>query len=152
MQTTSGKAKRILVADDDPVIRKLITRFVEKEGFEPVVVNDGGAAYRLLKSDADFCGAVLDMMMPHLEGLDVIRFMSTEKRLQRIPVMMVTSEQDLKLMANSFAAGVTLFLSKPFTSEQFQMTFRLLVNRNDTRTNGRLKITPLATTLHYSPQ
>jgi CheY-like chemotaxis protein len=137
MQTTSGQTRRILVADDDPIIRKLITRFVEKEGFEPVVVNDGGAAYRLLKTNADFYGAVFDMMMPHLEGLDVIRFMSTEKRLQRIPVMMVTSEQDLKLMSNSFAAGVSLFLPKPFTSEQFQITFRLLVKDNDTRANDR---------------
>ena len=67
------------------------------------------------------------MMMPQLAGLDVIRFMSTEKRLLRIPVMMITSEQDLRLMANSFAAGVTLFLPKPFSPEQFQTTFRLLV-------------------------
>jgi chemosensory pili system protein ChpA (sensor histidine kinase/response regulator) len=128
MQMTVGKTKRVLVADDDPIIRRMVTRFVEKEGYEPVVVNDGGAAYRLLKDDSQFCGAVFDMMMPHLEGLDVIRFMSTEKRLMRIPVMMITSEQDLKLLANSFAAGVTVFLPKPFTTEQFQTTFRLLMN------------------------
>lgn len=124
------KTRRVLVADDDPVIRRMVTRFVEKEGYEPVVVNDGGAAYRLLQTDSDFSGAVFDMMMPHLEGLDVIRFMSTEKRLMRIPVMMITSEQDLKLLANSFAAGVTVFLPKPFTSEQFQTTFRLLMRSN----------------------
>jgi CheY-like chemotaxis protein len=128
MQETSGKTNRILVADDDPIIRRLVTRFVEKEGYEPIVVNDGRAAYRLLRTDSNFCGAVFDMMMPHLEGLDVIRFMSTEKRLRRIPVMMITSEQDLKLLANSFAAGVTAFLPKPFTSEQFQTTFRLLLS------------------------
>lgn len=127
MNSATPITKRILIADDDPIIQRLVTRFVEKEGFEPVVVNDGAAAYRLLKTDANFCGAIFDMMMPHLEGLEVIRFMSTEKRLMRIPVMMVTSEQDLKLMANSFAAGVTLFLPKPFSPEQFQMTFRLLV-------------------------
>lgn len=129
MQTT-GTTRRVLVADDDPVIRRMVTRFVEREGYEPVVVNDGGAAYRLLQIDSDFCGAVFDMMMPHLEGLDVIRFMSTEKRLMRIPVMMITSEQDLKLLANSFAAGVTAFLPKPFTTEQFQTTFRLLMRSN----------------------
>lgn len=127
MNAAPTSTTRILIADDDPIIRRLLTRFVEKEGYQPVVVNDGGAAYRLLQTDANFCGAIFDMMMPHLEGLDVIRFMSTEKRLMRIPVMMVTSEQDLKLMANSFAAGVTLFLPKPFSSEQFQTTFRLLV-------------------------
>ena len=135
MQTAPTKSQRILIADDDPVIRRLVTHFLEKEGYEAVVVHDGGAAYRVLQGDANFCGAIFDMMMPCLEGLDVIRFMSTEKRLQRIPVMMITSEQDLRLMANSFAAGVTLFLPKPFTREQFQTTFRLLVNGK----NGTVK-------------
>lgn len=134
MQRTE-ESRRVLVADDDPVIRHLVTRLVEKEGYEPVVVNDGGAAYRLLQVDSDFCGAVFDMMMPHLEGLDVIRFMSSEKRLTRIAVMMITSEQDLKLLANSFAAGVTLFLPKPFTSEQFQTTFRLLMKSSRQNAN-----------------
>lgn len=133
MPTTPPQTQRILIADDDPIIRRVVTRLTESEGFQPVVVNDGGAAYRLLQTDANFCGAIFDMMMPQLAGLDVIRFMSTEKRLLRIPVMMITSEQDLRLMANSFAAGVTLFLPKPFTPEQFQTTLRLLVKG---RVNG----------------
>jgi CheY-like chemotaxis protein len=123
------KARRILIADDDPIIRHMVTRFVEMEGCQPVVVHDGGAAFRLLQADANFCGAILDMMMPQLEGIDLMRFMRTEKRLMRIPVMMITSESDLKLMANSFAAGVTIFLPKPFSTEQFQSTFRLLLNQ-----------------------
>ena len=139
MNTAPGTSNRVLVADDDPIIRRMVTRFVEQEGFEPVVVHDGGAAYRLLQTDANFCGAIFDMMMPHLEGLDVIRFMSTEKRLMRIPVMMVTSEQDLRLMANSFAAGVTLFLPKPFSPEQFHTTFRLLVNGKHANVQNRLQ-------------
>jgi DNA-binding response OmpR family regulator len=124
------QTRRILIADDDPIIRHLVTRFVQLEGYQPVVVDDGGAAYRLLKTDADFRCAIFDMMMPHLEGIEVMRFMRTEKRLMRIPVMMITSEPDLNLMANSFAAGVTIFLPKPFTTEQFQSTFRLLLNHH----------------------
>ena len=131
------KSQRILVADDDPVIRRVVTRLVEMEGYEPVVVNDGGAAYRLLQTDSNFCGAVFDMMMPHLEGLDVMRFMSTEKRLMRIPVMMITSEPDLKLLANVFAAGVTVYLPKPFTTEQFQSTFRLLLAGKNNEAKSR---------------
>jgi len=136
MSTAAPKTQRILIADDDPIIRHMVTRLTANEGFQPVVVNDGGAAYRLLQTDANFSGAIFDMMMPQLAGLDVIRFMNTEKRLLRIPVMMITSEQDLRLMANSFAAGVTLFLPKPFTPEQFQTTLRLLVQgKQDTSKN-----------------
>jgi CheY-like chemotaxis protein len=121
-------SRRVLVADDDPVIRHLVSHLIERAGFLPVLVEDGRAAYQLLQNDADFSGAIFDMMMPHLEGLEVIRFMRTEKRLMRIPVLMITSEQDLKLMANSFAAGAALFLPKPFTSEQFHNTFSLLIS------------------------
>jgi CheY-like chemotaxis protein len=121
---------RVLVADDDPVTRRLVSSIVQNQGYQVLAVNDGREAIRALRTDSDFCAAVFDMMMPHLEGIDVARFMTTEKRLMRIPVLMITSEQDLRLMATSFAAGVTLFLSKPFTKEQFLSTFNLLLRTN----------------------
>lgn len=126
--------KRILIADDDPVMRHLLTSIVRKEGYHTVVVDDGREAYRILQSDADFRAGIFDMMMPHLEGLDIIRYMRTEKRLQRIPVMMISAERDLQLMAKSFVAGATVFLTKPFTTTQFQSTLRvLLANKTVTR-------------------
>ena len=123
-------SRRILIADDDSVIRHLIASLVEREGYEAVVVNDGGEACRLLQTDANFCAAIFDKMMPNIQGLDVIRFMKTEKRLLRIPVLLITSEQDLQLISESFAAGVTLFLSKPFTTGKFQSTLRLLLSNS----------------------
>jgi CheY-like chemotaxis protein len=126
MITVTQQSKRVLVADDDPVIRRLVTSAVQREGFEVIAANDGREAYRILQSDSKFKAAIFDMMMPHLEGLEVIRFMRTEKRLMRIPAMMITSEKNLKLMADSFSAGATLFLHKPFTAEQLQTTLRIL--------------------------
>ena len=120
-------SRRILLADDDSVIRRLLTSIVAREGYTAVAVEDGREAYRILQSDADFSGAIFDMMMPNLDGLEVLRYMRTEKRLMRIPVLMITSEQDLKFTAASFAAGATVFLPKPFTAAQFQTTFKILV-------------------------
>ncbi len=117
---------RVLVADDDPVIRHLVASSVKKAGYTPVEVTDGREAYRTLQGDSDFKAAIFDMMMPYLEGIDVIRYMRTEKRLMRIPVMMITSEQDLKVMTNSFAAGASVYLPKPFNSEQLQTTLSML--------------------------
>lgn len=122
-----SKSRRILVADDDPVIRHLLSSIAQREGYSAVAVSDGREAYRILHSDADFCGAIFDMQMPNIDGLEIIRYMQTEKRLRRIPVLMITSERDLKYTAASFAAGATLFLPKPFTAPQFQSTFRILV-------------------------
>lgn len=127
MSTQANRRKRILVADDDPMIRHLAANLIEKENCKPVVLEDGGAAYRLLQTDADFCGAILDVKMPQIGGLDLLRFMRSEKRLMRIQVIIMTSERDLLTMANSFAAGAALFLQKPFTSEQFLSSFRLLM-------------------------
>jgi two-component system, sensor histidine kinase ChiS len=124
--------KRVLIADDDPVMRHLLTSIVRMEGFDAVVVDDGREAYRILQSDADFRAGIFDMMMPHLEGLDIIRFMRTEKRLQRIPVMMISAERDVKLLAKSFEAGATVFFAKPFNTNQFQSTLRILLANKTT--------------------
>lgn len=119
--------KRVLVADDDPVMRHLVTTILKQREYEAVVAKDGREAYRILQTDSQFSGAIIDMTMPFLEGLDLIRYMRSERRLMRIPVMMITAEQDIKLMASSFTAGATAFLPKPFTPEQLQSAIRMLL-------------------------
>ena len=119
--------RRVLVADDDPVMRLLVTNVLKQQGCEVVVANDGRDAYRILQADSQFRAAVFDMTMPFLEGLDLIRYMRSENRLMRIPIMMISAEQDIKLMASSFSAGATAFLPKPFTPEQLQSAIRMLV-------------------------
>src|SRR5918992_2456256 len=94
---------RVLVADDDPVMTHLITTILKQRRCEAVVAHDGREAYRILQSDSGFRAAILDMNMPFLEGLDLIQYMHSERRLRRIPIMMITAEQDIKLMSNSFA-------------------------------------------------
>ena len=130
-------SQRILLADDDPVIRHLVKSILRKEGHEVVVAHDGREAIRTLQTDANFSAAIFDMMMPHIEGIDIIRHMRTEKRLMRIPVMMITSEQDLTLMTNSFAAGATVFLPKPFTTRQLQTMLRMLLKTNRGTSNAK---------------
>lgn len=127
--TKATNARRVLVADDDPIIRRLVTSVVTKYGYEAVVVEDGREAIRVLQRDSNFGAAIFDMMMPHIEGIDVIRHMQTEKRLMRIPVMMITSEEDYDLMKDSFGAGATVFLPKPFTTTQLQTMLGVLVSK-----------------------
>ena len=123
--------RRILVADDDPVIKHLLASIIEKEGCTAVVANDGRGAYRTLHSDADFKVTTFDMMMPHLEGSDIIPHIKTEKRLMRIPVIMTISEQSIKFMTRSFIAGASVFLSKPFAPEQLQFVLRMFLGEDD---------------------
>jgi CheY-like chemotaxis protein/HPt (histidine-containing phosphotransfer) domain-containing protein len=128
MNSSKGKSvSRVLIADDDPVIRHWLTSILEGEGHSVVSTNDGRDAYRLLQGDANFAGAVFDMSMPYLQGSDLIRFMRTEKRLMRIPVMLITAESDVKLVATGFAAGATILLPKPFTRQRLQQMLRLML-------------------------
>jgi CheY-like chemotaxis protein len=122
-------SRRILVADDDPAILRLVTAIVEKEGYTVVPARDGREAYKLLQDDANFMAGIFDVVMPHIQGPELVRYMRTEKRLMRIPVMMMTAEQNPKLSSDSFAAGAVVFLPKPFTTAQLQIMLRMLISK-----------------------
>jgi len=126
-------SRRVLVADDDPLTSQMLAVIAKKEGYEIVSVHDGREAYRLLKSDADFKAAVINITMPNLRGLDILRHMKTEKRLMRIPVLVVSGESGLKQMADSFAAGATMFLPKPVTQDQLQRTLRIALTSRESK-------------------
>ena len=127
MKLKEEPPRRVLVADDDPVMRHLITTTLKRQEYESLVAKDGREAYRILQTDSQFRAAIFDMTMPFLEGLDLVRYMRSERRLMRIPIMMISAEQDIKLMASSFSAGATAFLPKPFTPEQLQSAIRMLL-------------------------
>jgi CheY-like chemotaxis protein len=120
---------RVLVADDDPAILRLVTAILEKEGYLVVGARDGREAYKALQDDASFTAAVFDVVMPHIPGPELVRYMRTENRFNKIPVMMMTAEQDPKLSSDSFAAGAVVFLPKPFTTTQLQTMLRMLVGK-----------------------
>ena len=120
---------RILVADDDPAILRLIKTILEKEGFSVVSARDGKEAYKALQDHPDVTAAVLDVVMPHIQGPELVRYMKSEKRFMSIPVMMMTAEQDPKLSSDSFAAGAIVFLPKPFTTAQLQIMLQMLIGK-----------------------
>ena len=120
---------RILVADDDPAILRLVSMILEKEGYEVIKANDGREAYKTLQADSDFTAAVFDVVMPHITGPELVRHMRTEKRFMKIPVMMMTAEQDPKLSRDSFSAGAVVFLPKPFTTAQLHIMLQMLIGK-----------------------
>ena len=126
---SSEKTRRMLVADDDPAILRLIATILEKENFTVVTARDGREAYKTLQADADFTAAILDVVMPHITGPELVRFMKEDDRLKKIPVMMMTAEQDPKLSSDSFSAGAVVFLPKPFTTAQLQIMLQMLIGK-----------------------
>lgn len=129
-QETVSHSRRVLVAEDDAVTRRLIATVLKGDECEMVSVDNASKAYRVLRSDADFNVAIFDMKLPNPEGLEVIRYMRTEKRLMRIPVMITSSEQSIKLMADGFAAGAAVFLPKPFSVAQLRTMLLMLFSKS----------------------
>src|SRR6187401_3010256 len=130
--TLTNDNRRMLVADDDPAILRLIATILEKENYHVVTARDGREAYKILQGDADFTAAILDVIMPHISGPELVRYMKSEERLKRIPVMMMTAEQDPKLSSDSFSAGAIVFLPKPFTTAQLQIMLQMLIGKETT--------------------
>lgn len=126
----SGVQKQVLVADDDPAILRLVKIIVEKEGYAVVSARDGKEAYKLLQSGEPFSAAIFDVVMPYIQGTELVKYMQSEKRLMKIPVIMMTAEQNPRLSSESFAAGAIAFLPKPFTTSQLQTMLRMFVQKS----------------------
>lgn len=122
---------QVLVADDDPAILRLVKTIVEKEGFTVVTARDGREAYKLLVSGDTFAAAIFDVVMPFIQGTELVKHMQSEKRLMKIPVIMMTAEQNPRLPSESFASGAVAFLPKPFTPVQLQTMLRMFVKKDE---------------------
>jgi len=121
---------QILVADDDPAILRLVKAIVEKEGYTVVAARDGKEAYKLLQSGEPFVAAIFDVVMPYIQGTELAKHMQSEKRLMKIPVIIMTAEQNPRLSSESFSLGAVAFLPKPFTTAQLQTMLRMFVRGN----------------------
>lgn len=125
----NSEQAQVLVADDDPAILRLVKTIVEKEGYKVQTARDGREAYKLLTSGDTFIAAIFDVVMPYIQGTELVKHMQSEKRLMRIPVIMMTAEQNPRLPSESFASGAVAFLPKPFTTVQLQTMLRMFVQK-----------------------
>ncbi len=109
---TSGTTKgRILIADDEPSVRDVMSRALESAGYETVLASDGVEVFdRALAREAD--AALLDLNMPRADGIAGIRSL---KRLDpTLSVIAVTGSASREMIAQSLAAGARSCLLKPF--------------------------------------
>lgn len=121
---------RILIADDDRALLKSLGAIVNNQGYEAIVAADGLEAYNLLNEDGDFAATMFDMFMPHLQGLDLVRFMKSDEKLMHIPVGVITAQEDPKLWDQSLAAGADVFLPKPFSPPQVTMMLDMMIGKH----------------------
>jgi two-component system response regulator MprA len=117
---------RLLVVDDDPLLRTTVGRALRLEGYEVVAAEDGVAAWQHLRNDV-FGAVVLDVSMPRLDGLTVCRRL--REAGDRTPVLMLTARDGIQDRVGGLDAGADDYLVKPFALEELHARVRALLRR-----------------------
>ena len=122
---------KILFAEDDPDVQKGVVTLLTREKYTVDAVDNGeDALYSLL--DGDYDAAILDIMMPKKNGLEVVR--EARKKGIRTPVMMLTAMDELDDKINGLDAGADDYLPKPFAGGELLARLRALLRRTESYT------------------
>jgi two-component system sensor histidine kinase/response regulator len=105
----------LLVVDDDAANREVLCRRLERQGHDVVTVSSGLDAMRIL-SETAFDLVLLDIMMPEMDGYEVLGRIKSDSALQHIPVIMVSALNELQSVVRCVEAGAEDYLTKPFNA------------------------------------
>jgi DNA-binding response OmpR family regulator len=106
--------QRILLADDEPRLLHVVGLYLSMEGFEVTEASDGTEAIAMLDKD-EFDLAILDVMMPGVDGIEVCRHIRSQPRTQTMPVLVFTSLSSDKDVERARLAGANHLITKPFS-------------------------------------
>jgi DNA-binding response OmpR family regulator len=137
-------AARILVVEDDPDIAALVTRYLDKAGFISERVASGRDALTAISARPPDL-LVLDLMLPHVDGLDVCRVVRGNESTAGLPIIMLTARADESERIVGLELGADDYLAKPFSPNELVARVRALLRRAH-RAAG-----PRAHTLTYGP-
>lgn len=112
---------RVLIAEDDPVSRKILSRVVEKSGHECLVAEDGVQAWELYKDTPGVDVIISDWMMPALNGLELCRMVRREHRDEYTYFIFLTALGDREHLLLGLEAGADDYLSKPLDRDELEM-------------------------------
>jgi phosphoserine phosphatase RsbU/P len=116
---------RILIADDDPVSNRLLSAALAKSGYEVESVQDGQAAWAVLGSKETPRMAILDWMMPGLDGPDVCRRVRARTGGRYAYLLLLTARGEKEDLVEGLAAGADDYLTKPFDSQELHARLRV---------------------------
>jgi DNA-binding response OmpR family regulator len=116
---------RVLLADDDVELSDMLSEYLEREGFSVTAVHDGESAARQAL-EGDFQIAVLDVMMPRVDGVEALRRI---RRASRIPVIMLTARGDDVDRIVGLELGADDYVTKPCTPRELAARLRAILRR-----------------------
>jgi DNA-binding response OmpR family regulator len=118
----------ILVADDEQDIRELVAYRLSRAGYTIIEARDGQEAFELAVAQSPDM-AVLDVMMPRLNGFDLTDRLRHTPATQRLPILLMSASVQEVDISRGFAAGADGYLTKPFTPDQLLTRVRDVLSR-----------------------
>lgn len=118
---------RVLVADDDRAIRESLARALELDGYEVELASDGAAALATIRAARPDV-AIVDVMMPNIDGLTLCRVLRAER--DRLPILMLTARTETSDRVAGLDAGADDYLPKPFELDELLARLRALLRRS----------------------
>jgi len=107
----------VLVADDDEDILELVGAVLGKAGYDVAKASNGTQALELLRARRP-CVAVLDVAMPELDGVEVLRFVRADTELADLPVILLTARAQEDDVRHAYAEGASKYIRKPFSPRE----------------------------------
>jgi DNA-binding response OmpR family regulator len=123
----------ILVVDDEPVVRDVLSRYLTREGYTVSEAADGEEALSAIRSDPPQA-VVLDLMLPRLSGLDVLKLVRLESEL---PVIILSARASEAERINGLQLGADDYIVKPYSPREVVERVRAVLRRSDSRQSGR---------------
>ncbi|MCF8481749.1 MAG: response regulator [Rhodospirillum sp.] len=117
--------KRVLVAEDEPNIVESLTFLLERAGFEVSVEMDGRQALEAVIRDTPHV-LVLDVMLPELDGYEILRRLRADRATRSMPVLMLTAKSQREDRETAMDGGADLFMTKPFSNADIVAAVRRL--------------------------
>lgn len=118
MTESTTRLCHILVADDEPHIGRIIKMKLEQGPFRVSLAYDGQEALDTINGEDPVDLALLDLMMPKLSGLDVLRRVREQEKFRSLPCIILTAGGDAKHERDALELGATQFLTKPFSPKK----------------------------------
>src|SRR3990170_6091271 len=126
---------RVLVADDEAALRALIKTNLQFEGFETLTASNGQEALDVIRHEEPDV-VLLDVMMPIMDGLDVLTELANEKH-RRTRVILVTAKTSTEAQLQGWELGCDEYLTKPFDLDVLMERIRTVVERSQAENQER---------------
>jgi two-component system, cell cycle response regulator len=115
---------KVLAAEDNPVFQSMLANMLTKWGYTPVVARDGNEAWEALQQPDGPQLAILDWMMPGLNGVDVCRGVRAAGREPYVYILLLTARSDAQDLVEGMEAGADDYLTKPFQAHELRVRLR----------------------------